>query len=177
MNRTRIITPILGLSVLSVILLSATSKQLPSDEALRTRFLAHRVDFERLVAMTNEDSHLTRIAPDFTWLDDDVSWPRRNVGISEQRWDDYRELFQSVGATEGVIKYTKPNLTLFPISSKGSVPTGVEKGLAYSQASLTPVLKSLDDTPPKEFWNGPDHSHVLAYRPIENHWYVYYRQW
>src|ERR1700734_1608755 len=103
--RMKIICATLGLSALSVIVLSAPRKQLPSDETLRTRFLAHRVDFERLVAMTNEDSHLTRIPPGFTWLDDDASWPRNILGISEQRWNDYRQIFQVVGAPEGVIKY------------------------------------------------------------------------
>jgi len=175
--RMKIIIATLGLSALSVIVLSATGKQLPSDEALRARFLAHRVDFEKLVVMTNEDIHLTRIAPDFTWLDDDVAWPRKNVGISEQRWNDYRQTFRKVGASEGMIKYANPTLVLFPITSMGLVPSGVEKGLAYSQASLSPVLKSLDERPPDEFWNGPDRSHVLVYKPIENHWYIYYRQW
>jgi len=178
--RTKSIVATLGLGTLialSVSVLCATHKQLPSDEMLRMRFLAHRVDFDRLIVMTNEDSHLTRIAPDFTWLDDDVAWPRRNVGISAQRWDDYRQLFRRVGASEGVIRYTNPELTLVPISSIGSVPSGVEKGLAYSQTSLSPVLKSLDERPPEKLWHGPDRSHVLAYRPIEDHWYVYYRQW
>jgi len=75
------------------------------------------------------------------------------------------------------MKYTNPSLILFPITSLGSVPGGVEKGLAYSQASLSPVLKSLDERPPEEYWNGPDRTHVLVYKPIESHWYIYYRQW
>lgn len=175
--RMKVICTTLALSALSVIVLSATRNQLPTDEALRARFLAHRFDFERLVAMTNEDSHLTRIAPDFTWLDDNVAWPRKNIGISAQRWNDYRQLFRRVGASEGIMKYTNPSLILFPITSLGSVPGGVEKGLAYSQASLSPVLKSLDERPPEEYWNGPDRTHVLVYKPIESHWYIYYRQW
>jgi hypothetical protein len=175
--RTKIIIVTLGLSALSVIVLSAISKQLPSDESLRTRFVAHRVDFERLVVMTNEDSHLTRIAPDFTWLDHDAAWPRKNVGISESRWEDYRQIFQTVGASEGLIKYSNPTEILIPITSIGLVPSGVEKGLAYSQTSLSPVLKSLNERPPEEFWNGTDRSHVLVYEPIGDHWYIYYRQW
>lgn len=174
---TKIIMATLGLSALGVLALCATREHLPSDEALQARFLAHRVDFERLVVMTNEDSHLTRIAPDFTWLDHDAAWPRKNVGISNSRWDDYRQIFQTVGASEGLIKYSNPTEILIPITSIGLVPSGVEKGLAYSQASLSPVLKSLNERPPEKFWNGPDRSHVLVYRPIEDHWYIYYREW
>ncbi len=167
----------LGISALIVILVSASRKHLPTDESLRARFVANRVDFEKLVVMSNEDRHLTRIAIDFTWLDDDVAWPRKNVGISEQRWSNYRQIFQRVGASEGLIRYRNPTLILFPIASAGLVPSGVEKGLAYSQATLTPILKSLDEDPPVKYRNGPDRSHLLAYRPIDDHWYIYYREW
>lgn len=175
--RPKIMVVILGLSAVSVIALFAARVSLPSDEALKTRFLAHRVDFEKLVAMANEDSHLTRIAPDFTWLDDDVAWPRKNVGISEQRWDEYRQLFQKVGASKGIIRATNPTRIIFPIVSIGLVPTSAEKGLVFSDAPLSPVLKSLDEKPPEEFWNGPDRSHVLVYKPLEGHWYLHYEQW
>jgi hypothetical protein len=173
----KIMVATLGLAALGAIALFASPGPLPSDEALRARFLAHRADFERLVAMANEDNHLIRIAPDFTWLDDDSSWPRKNVGISEQRWNDYRRIFQVVGASDGILRYTNPTLIFFPIMSVGLVPSGFEKGLVYSEAPVSPVLKSLDKKPPQEFWDGPDRSHVLAYKPIENHWYIYYRQW
>ena len=175
--RLRVVTATLGLTALGVLALAATRLPLPLDEVLRTRFFAHRAEFERLVVMANEDSHLTRIAPDFTWLDDDVAWPRKNVGISEQRWNEYKQLFRKSGASEGFIKGASPAQIIFPIKSEGLVPSGFEKGLVYSKAPLSPILKSLDGKPPREFWNGPDRSHVLVYKPIENHWYIYYRQW
>jgi hypothetical protein len=175
--RVKIIVAILALAALSVIAQSVNRGPFPSDEALRARFLAHRVDFERLVAMANEDSHLTRIAPDFTWLDDDVSWPRSNVGISDARWNDYRQLFKTVGASNGILRGTGPDRVIFPIAWVGLVPTGCAKGLVYSQAPLSPVLKSLDKKAPDEFLDAPDRSHMLVYKPVENHWYIYYEQW
>lgn len=175
--RLKILLAGLALGAGAALALAAAGKPLPSDEALRARFLAHRVDFARLVAMANEDSHLTRIAPDFTWLDDDVAWPRKNVGISEQRWDGYRQLFQKVGASKGIIRAANPARIIFPIVSIGLVPTGAEKGLVFSDAPLSPVLKSLDNSPPDRFWDGPDHAHVLVYKPIAPHWYIYYEQW
>jgi hypothetical protein len=176
-NRLKFVTVGLGLSVAAVLALAAPSRPLPSDGALRARFLAHRVDFERLVAMANEDTRLTRIAPSFTWLDDDVAWPRKDVGISEERWNDYRQIFRGVGTPEGILKGANPARIIFPIASVGLVPAGFEKGLVYSQAPLSPVLKSLDENPPHELWAGPDRSHVLVYKPIEDHWYIYYEQW
>src|ERR1700678_1781373 len=173
----KIMVTVLGLSTASVIALSAAHAPFPSDAALQTRFIAHRADFEKLAAMANEDGHLTRIAPDFTWLDDDVAWPSKDVGISEERWNVYRRIFQSGGASDGILHSTNPTWIKFPIISQGLVPSGAAKGLAYSEATLSPVLKSLDARPPEEFRNGPDRSHLIVYKPIENHWYVYYEEW
>jgi hypothetical protein len=176
-NLLRIVALGLGLSVVAALTLFAIPRPYPSDNALRARFFAHRADFERLVAMANEDSRLTRIAPDFTWLDDNVAWPRKDVGISESRWNEYRRLFRKVGATQGILKGVNPIRIIFPIASAGLVPTGYSKGLVYSQAPLNPVLESLDKEPPDKLWDGPDHNHVLVYAPIEDHWYIYWEQW
>lgn len=173
----KIAVAMLGLSAAGIIAASATRGPLPSDEAVRARFFAHRADFEALVTMANEDSHLTRIAPEFTWLDDDVAWPRKNVGISEQRWSDYKQLFLKVGTPVGICKGTDPTRISIPIAAFGLVPTGFEKGLVYSESPLGPVMKSLDQRPPDKFWDGPDRSHVLVYRPIDNHWYIFYEEW
>lgn len=175
--RLKVIAVGLVLSAVAVLALAAAKSRSTSDEAVRARLFAHRADFERLVAMAKEDKHLVRIAPNFTWLDEDSSWPRKNVGISKERWNDYRRLFNSVGATQGIVEGDNPSGIAFPISSVGLVPSGYEKGLIYSQASLTPVLQSLDKRPPDELWDGPDRSHVLAYKPIGDHWYIYYQEW
>ena len=173
----KIMVAMLGLTALGAIAQSPVPKPPSPDKALRARFFAHHADFEKLVAMANEDSRLTRIAPDFTWLDDDVAWPRSNVGISEQRWAEYRQIFRRIGVMEGILKYTNPTLIMFPIMSVGLVPSGSAKGIAYSEAPLSPALKSLDQRPPDEFWNGPDRSHVLVYKQITAHWYIYFQQW
>lgn len=146
-----------------------------SDAALKSHFAKHRADFERLVAMANEDAHLTRIAPDFTWLDDDVSCPRKNVGISEERWNEYRRLFRSVNVPSGITNDIRNSRVLFPIVVAGMVPAGYEKGLIYSATPLTPVLKSLDERPSDQYWD--DRGHVLVYKPISDHWYIFYEQW
>ena len=175
--RSKILITAFGLSALGLISLAATRRPLASDEAIEARFLAHRADFERLVVMANEDSKLTRIAPDFTWLENDVAWPRKNVGISERRWNEYRELFRRVGAFDGIEKGINPNRVIFPIASGGLVPSGFTKGLVYSRVPLGPVLKSLDKRHPDKYWSGQDRSHVLVYKPIEKYWYIYYEQW
>ena len=168
---------ILALSAVTVIALTAFWSAFPSDKSLHARFLAHREDFERLVTMANEDSHLTRIAPDFTWLDNNVAWPREDVGITNERWNEYRHLFHTTGVSIGIEKGMNPSRIFFPIDARGLVPTGATKGLVYSEEPLSPVLKSLDKAPPEKLYEGPDHNHVLVYKPIENHWYIYYEEW
>ena len=145
-----------------------------SDSELKHHFLAHKADFEKLVGMSQEDVHLQRIAPDFTWLDNSVAWPRKNVGISEQRWDEYRRLFRSVGVSVGINKDIDHGRVFFPIVSEGLAPSGYTKGLVYSPTPLGPVLDSLDKAPPKRYW---ERDHVLAYKRIQDHWYIYFEQW
>jgi hypothetical protein len=124
--------------------------------------------------MAEEDTHVIRIAGDFTWLDTDVSWPRKDVGISDQRWEQYRTLFRKAGVPNGISKDPESFKVFFPIASRGLVPTGQEKGIVYSRAALTPVLKSLDQTPPAELY---EKGHVLVFKPIKGHWYLYYQEW
>src|SRR6266446_5918792 len=70
----------------------------PSDKYLEQTFFAHESDFNKLVEMCNADSHVVRIAPDFTWLDNNAAWPRpeSELGFSTQRWGQYRTLFSKL---------------------------------------------------------------------------------
>jgi hypothetical protein len=163
----------IALSAVVVIALAVFWLSFPSDKSLRARFLAHRADFERLVMMANEDSHLDRIAPNFIGPGDGFA-KRKDVGITEERWNEYRQLFQATGVSQGLHKDIDPNRIFFPIVSRGLVPTGSAKGLVYSQTPLSPLLKSLDEQPPKELY---ERDHVLVYEQIEDHWYIYYEEW
>ena|SRR5437660_2820536 len=172
-SRTALVAAVF-LMLLCALALAVTRSPWRSDGALKSHFIRHRADFERLVAMANEDVHLTRIARDFTWLDNSVAWPRNNVGISDERWNGYRKLFRQVEDADGILKNIDPPRIIFPIVSAGLVPSGYTKGIVYSPEPLSPVLKSLDEKPPEQFWKG---SHVLVYKPIEDHWYIYFEQW
>jgi hypothetical protein len=164
----------LSLTLLCALGLAVTRSTWRSDAALKSHFLRHRADFEKLLSMAQEDAHVVRVAPDFTWLDDDFAWPRKNVGISAERWDEYRKLFRQVDVASGLRKDLDPPRIFFPVISEGLVPSGYEKGLVYSPTPLSPVLRSLDEKPPDQFWEG---SHVLVYRPVGDHWYIYFKQW
>jgi hypothetical protein len=71
-------------ALLSLLLLGSCST-LPRDAKLKKTFYGNRDDFSRLVQMSQEDPRLMRIDFDFTIMNTD-SGPRKNVGLSEDRW-------------------------------------------------------------------------------------------
>jgi hypothetical protein len=69
---------------------------------LKQNFQEHRAQFATLGEMANADRRVVRIASDFTWLRDNSSWPRADVGFSESRWNDYRRLFRELEIQHGM---------------------------------------------------------------------------
>jgi hypothetical protein len=78
--------------VISVLLITACSQK-PTEKELRAQFFEHKTEINMLLKMQHEDSKVIRIAPTFTRLSNDWSWPRKEIGFSEKRWDEYRHLF------------------------------------------------------------------------------------
>lgn len=75
---------------------------LSSDAKLTKVFDGNRNDFDKLLNMSRQDYRIVRIRFDTTALYNDDSWPRKDVGLSEQRWDEYRQLFRKLGIEEGL---------------------------------------------------------------------------
>ncbi len=139
----------------------------PSDQSLEKLFAANEADFEKLVRMSNEDSHVVRIASDFTWLDNNAGWPRpeSELGFSNQRWNEYRSFFSKLGLKSGILNY-QPDLILFLASSKGLVTGGSSKGYAYSLKRPEVIIESLDK---------PDFSKSrIVYKRLKGNWYLFY---
>ncbi len=147
----------------------------PSDDTLIANFQKHEADFDKLVAMSNEDSKVIRIAYDFTRLENNWQCPRPDseLGFSKQRWDEYRRLFDELGLKSGLSRESDGTgpvvfLTAF---SKGMVNRGSSKGYAHSDHDLKPVFASLDQDP-VNIRNGQRHG--VAYRQIKPQWYLSY---
>jgi hypothetical protein len=72
----------------------------PSDASLQRRFHEHRADLEQIVKMMEQEVHVETISKKVITRDDDyLVSPRQPRGISDQRWNQYRELFQRGGVT------------------------------------------------------------------------------
>lgn len=133
----------------------------PSDAVLKVEFAKNQPVLEEIVRMAEQDRHLVRIAPDFTWLDSDAAWPRSNVGLSTARWNQYRELFGRAELPAGIGMDTG-GIIYFPVYVSGIAPASFEKGFVYSKKPLPSASKSL-----KRFLKG------WTFEPIATNWYIY----
>lgn len=143
----------------------------PSDATLEENFRKHRAGFNKLVDMSNADSKLVRIASDFTWLENNAAWPRpeSEIGFSEQRWNEYRQLFNELGLKHGLARREDiPGVLFFDVSATGMVTGGDAKGYAYSTEELSPLVNSLDHIDIEVKSLQP------LYKRIEGDWYLYY---
>ncbi len=147
----------------------------PSDEELIRNFQKHEADFNKLVGMSNEDSKVIRIAPEFTRLKDNWAWPRPDseLGFSRQRWEEYKTLFHVLGLKSGLSR--EPSLEgaiiFMTSSSKGMTFRGSSKGYAYSDREITPLLNSLDEDQSKL---AKQRKHGVVYKRISDRWYLSY---
>jgi len=146
----------------------------PSDQALEKQFSSQENDFNKLVTMSNEDSNVIRIANDFTRLRDNWAWPRpeSEIGVSRQRWNDYKNLFNKLGLEAGLTREDEndPPVIFLKASAVGIVNRGSAKGYAYSAKELSPSFNSLDQNPIE-----PEkrQRHGVAYKKIKTNWYLY----
>jgi hypothetical protein len=147
---------------LFVELLVACNRAGVPDAKLRGVFLRNRDDFNRLVLMSQQDRRVTRIDFDYTLMDTDAG-PQRNVGLSEDRWQEYRVLFRKLGITGGIERPRAfPEAVLFYAGCDGSAIDADCKGFAYSEKPLLPVARSLDQ---------PRLGDV--FEPLDLNWYLF----
>lgn len=143
--------------------------------ALSENFVRDATELERLRAMVQVDSKLTRIAPDFTWLNNNTKWPREDVGISEGRWNDYRSLFTRLSLSEGVLKSEDfPEAVFFIVTAKGLCTGGTSSGYVYSTRKLNVATKSIDATLREESRKDPAKHYAYAFRALKGNWYSFY---
>lgn len=118
------------------------------DAKLRDTFYANQDDFNRLVLMSKQDRPLIRIRDGLTLMQTD-SEIKKNVGLTVDRWQEYRVLFKKLGLKEG-LERTKnvPSALLLFSYCEGSAIDADCKGYAYSEGPLSPLMTSLDEPRP-----------------------------
>jgi hypothetical protein len=134
--------------------------KIPSDAKLKELFYANRDDFNRLVRMSEQDVRVVRIDFDFTYMDTG----QKNVGLSPERWREYRVLFRKLGLTDGFERpKAAPSAISFYVQCEGSAIDADCKGVAYSDKPLAPTENSLDSMPPDGTF----------FEPLSPSWYLF----
>ena len=129
------------------------------DAKLKAVFDDNRDDFNKLVSMTEQDRKLVRIRFDSTYMDTDTG-VKKNVALSEDRWQQYRTLFRKLELTDGLER--AENAIFFYSHCEGSALDEDCKGFAYSKNSLAPTAETLDDPRDGEY-----------FKPLYPNWYLF----
>jgi len=171
-----------GLNQNSLLLLARASEATPDDVArldsseLESNFKRNSEGFENLRSMAELDSGLIRIAPDFTWLENNTKWPREDVGINESRWNGYRALFTKLSLSEGIVRTLDfPRAIFFVAKTRGLCTGGSSDGYVYSNTPLSPVVNS----PADALDAAARHKHknqyyIYVFKNLKPNWYTFY---
>lgn len=170
-----------GLDKNSLLALAQASKPTPDDvtrlddPALLANFDHNFNEFQKLLAMVGEDSHLIRIADDFTWLDSSSKWPRADIGLSPQRWNEYRSLFEKLSLPEGIVRTADfPDAVFFIARVRGLCTGGSSAGYVYSNGALTSTTESPSKALDAEARQSPKQHYAYVFKPLKPNWYAFY---
>jgi hypothetical protein len=145
---------------------------MPSDFELRDRFFQKQSDFVRLVQMSNQDQHVTVISSNVAYFDSEMSWPRKDIGFSEERWNEYRRMFRTLDIDGGLSRRTHYPFAVFVNAyASGDVSGSSGKGYVYSEKSLSLLVNSLDVMP--RDLNNKNRGHAIVFEALTNHWYMF----
>jgi hypothetical protein len=153
----------------------------PSDASLQRRFYEHRADFEQIVKMMEQETHVETITKDSIIRDDDyLVSPRQPRGISDQRWNQYRDLFQRAGVAFiqgdsrggiGIVARPSIRFSIEALSLSYGGGTDVRYVHCGSERPTDPKKAYLPCIERKE--SGELRDDVsLRYKRIEGDWYI-----
>lgn len=170
-----------GLDKNSLLALTEASKPTPDDVKrlddphLLTNFSHNTDGFESLLAMAEQDDHLVRIADDYTWLDNDTKWPRSDIGLTPQRWNEYQRLFEKLSLTEGIFRTLDfPGAIFFISRARGLCTGGSSSGYVYSANPLTPTTHSPAKDLDAEARKNPKQNYAYVFKPLKPDRYAFY---
>jgi len=159
----------------SGILLMLWSCTPPSIENLAHRFPAEKDDLEQILQMSDADSQLAVIDPNWLELRDGdrfLTWDKRS-GISEDRWNLYRKIFRRHGITQGIRRNKKYGDAFIIVKSFGLLDNGYSNGYLYCSGDIDSyyppcLLHQERGMEPRE---GNDHAY--SFIRVSDHWYAF----
>jgi hypothetical protein len=137
----------------------------PSDAVLVERFHTHQPDFEKLVAMLNQDKDVVRITTKSAFLKEGAT--RR---LSKERVEEYRRLLKLL-QLDGGVQRDQDGLVLIA-SMKGVVIANSAKSYLYTPKEPSPLVDSLD-----QVINKTRGDQKPIHMRISGNWYLDYESW
>jgi hypothetical protein len=130
-----------------------------STKTFEQHFAAHKEDYDKLIAMVQADTNLTRVFRNYT---------PPVAALQEDRLKAYRGIMIKLGI-ETIDAYRRDEYILFVISSKGLSISGSSKGLAYlTNRKRLKIISNID-----QYEKHPVDD-LIVFEPIDKSWYVYY---
>jgi len=146
------------------------------DPDLEDTYVRNADEFEKVRKMAEQDFHLIRIAADYTWLDSNNSWPREDVGFTEERWNDYRSFFKKLSVRDGIVRTDDfPEAIFLIFRAQGLCTGGSSSGYVYSIAPLTPIVKTPKEALDAEARKSPGKHNAYVFKRLKDNWYAFYQ--
>jgi len=123
----------------------ATACGHPSDRNLISNFNEHEATFIKLTEMAEQDKNVERIDKDWTCCPpvraeeqlNEITHPPKEARLSEQRWNEYRSLFQMLNLQAGINKMG--HRTSFLLREyDGPAQPRINEGVCLFQGSINP---------------------------------------
>jgi hypothetical protein len=154
-------------SAIAILLLTAVSfigcaAKHPSDQVLLSDFQNHKTEFNHLLEMFLADKQMSRVSYRFTRPENPSE-----VGVSEQRLQEYRDLFSKLDLSDGMEGNKNKDMVWFYASMFGVSVASSSKGFAYVSKPPESVVDSLDG------YRSPNGQACTVFRHIEGNWYLY----
>ena len=149
----------------------------PSNEPLVNAYEQHKSVFTTLIHMVQSDKHMTRVAPDFTWLQGNYDWPRQDIGITVGRWKQYTSLFQLIGLQEGWLRSADfPGGVFFIAHARGLCAGGSSEGYFYALTAPAPLTSGdMNDALRRAHSANKGHGRTFVFKHLSGDWYLFHQ--
>jgi hypothetical protein len=176
---------VFGIGLLCLAMLAAgtvfwivTGFDLPNEGYLERRFHRQQAEFKRIVEMMDRDRSMAIITPERLARGnayDELHWPRSKSewGISEERWNEYRVLFKSIGVDAVLRREPDNSITLNVwdnVFINGTHVSYIYCG-SHDFAKSSAVLR-WPCVEQKESGSGQDREYAYRYKKIAPDWYI-----
>jgi hypothetical protein len=144
----------------------------PSDEEMAREFASNRIHFQQLLSMIQAEPHVTRVAPDFIWVDG-VRSPTEAEQLTylpNARWEKYRQIFRQLHLKYGVVKMEDGSIG-FLRSGGGLAVSGWGKDFVWSKTSMNPTLVLHTRKPMEDDCRGRRGT-CQRYKALAPNWYL-----